>query len=260
MNIAIVGAGNVAWHLAKALQKAGHSITAVYSRTQEQTEELAGQLENTKAILTPDFRELHVDVVLLAVPDAALEEVAEQLQVKQGTIVAHTSGSQPMQKLQSIKGAATGVFYPLQTFSKNAPVDINQVPILIEADSRETIDKLKLLAQSISLQVEEVTSEKRKSIHLAAVFACNFTNHLLGISYTLLEQADLPTNLLQPLIRETINKASNYNPFTVQTGPAVRHDQNVIEEHMQLLSTHPQFKQLYQLLTQSIQQQQTPEK
>ena len=253
MNIAIVGAGNVAWHLAQALQQAGHNITAVYSRSKAHREELTKLLPNAVPTQNLDFRTIVADVILVAIPDAAIPGVTEQIEAKPGTIVAHTSGSQPLAIMSTIAGANYGVFYPLQTFSKHAPIDINQIPFLIEGNTEATINLLEELARTISQKVERVNSEKRKQLHLAAVFACNFTNHLLGISQELLQKADLPIDLLQPLIQETIKKASSHNPYSVQTGPAIRKDQNVIEEHLRLLQHQPHLQAIYQLLTQSIQ-------
>ncbi|MER2999099.1 Rossmann-like and DUF2520 domain-containing protein [Pontibacter populi] len=253
MNIAIVGVGNVAWHLAQALQKAGHTITAVYSRNKAHSEGLTTLLPNAVATQSLNFRTIVADVVLIAIPDAALPGIAEQIKVKPGTIVAHTSGSQSLAVLSTITGANYGVFYPLQTFSKNATVDVQQVPVLIEGNTEATIDLLTQLAQTISQKVERVDTDKRKQLHLAAVFACNFTNHLLGISQELLQKADMPTDLLQPLIQETIKKATTHHPYSVQTGPAIRNDQNVIDEHLRLLQHQPNLQAIYQLLTQSIQ-------
>ncbi|WP_299984564.1 Rossmann-like and DUF2520 domain-containing protein [uncultured Pontibacter sp.] len=253
MNTAIIGSGNVAWHLGKALQQARHKIVAVYSPTQSHREELAEELASAMALDSLDMRNIDAELLLIAVPDAALQSVAAQLHVPQNAVVVHTSGSQPLAALQGIAGAQTGVFYPLQTFSKSKPVDFKNIPILLEATAPETLHSLQLVANSISEQVYEVSSTKRKQLHLAAVFACNFTNHLLGISRELLQQADLPNTLLQPLIQETIAKAMQQHPFDVQTGPAVRHDQNVIEEHLQRLQDQPLYQQVYQLLTQSIQ-------
>ncbi|NDK57199.1 Rossmann-like and DUF2520 domain-containing protein [Pontibacter fetidus] len=257
MNIAIVGAGNVAWHLAQALQAAGHSIAVVYSRTKQHSEALARQLPGAVSTQSLDFRSTAVDVVLIAVPDQALDDVVKELKTPAGVVVAHTSGSQPLTVLETIAGANYGVFYPLQTFSKQAPVNLQHVPILVEGNTEETTNKLEQLAKSISLQVERVTSEKRKQLHLAAIFACNFTNHLLGISHELLREAGLPLNLLQPLIQETIKKATAHDPYTVQTGPAIRHDHNVIEEHLHQLASQPQLQEIYKLLTQSIQDKST---
>ncbi|GAB3826534.1 hypothetical protein GCM10028895_37660 [Pontibacter rugosus] len=167
--------------------------------------------------------------------------------------MAHTSGSQPLEIISSIEDAAAGVFYPLQTFSKSKPVDFAQIPLLVESQDETTLQALKLLAQSISSKVEVVGSGARKQLHLAAVFACNFTNHLLGISQQLLQEANLPKELLQPLIQETIAKATQQPPFSVQTGPAVRHDDNVINAHLHMLQEQPQWHEIYRLLTLSIQ-------
>jgi predicted short-subunit dehydrogenase-like oxidoreductase (DUF2520 family) len=196
-----------------------------------------------------------VDVVVLAVPDFALAGVAAELEVAPGTIVLHTSGSQPLALLQAIQGGHIGVFYPLQTFSKSKPVDFANVPLLVEAQDKETLQQIEQLARSISKQVQRVSSEARKQLHLAAVFACNFTNHLLGISQQLLQKANLPKELLQPLIEETIEKASRQNPFSVQTGPAVRGDENVLQAHLHMLQPHPRYQAIYNQLSQSIQAQ-----
>ncbi|WP_242926560.1 Rossmann-like and DUF2520 domain-containing protein [Pontibacter vulgaris] len=256
MRIALIGAGNVAWHLAHTAVAAGHQVVALYSRTVEAAEALAKEFTATQVIPTPDFTSVEADIVIIAIPDAAVAAVASQVKVNAGTIVVHTSGSLPLQVLQSINDARIGVFYPLQTFTKGKPVDFKQVPVLLEAENESTLTLLKAFAQSISQHVIEVTSEKRKHLHLAAVFACNFTNHLLGISREILLEADLPATLLQPLIQETIQKAASQHPFLVQTGPAIRRDENVIKTHLHLLQNHPQYQQLYQQLTQSIQNQQ----
>lgn len=253
MNIAIIGAGNVAWHLAQALQNAGHSVTAIYSRAQAPREELAQLLPHAKPISSLNLLNVTADVVIVAVPDAALAAVASELQVASGTLVAHTSGSVPVSVLQQVRGGRIGVFYPLQTFTKAKPVDFTQVPLLVEAQEKKSIEQLEQLALSITPKVQKVNSEKRRQLHLAAVFACNFTNHLLGISQELLQKAGLPQELLQPLVQETVAKAMKQHPYTVQTGPAVRRDENVIQAHLQMLQQHPRLQELYRLLSESIQ-------
>ncbi|MBF9251763.1 DUF2520 domain-containing protein [Pontibacter sp. 172403-2] len=254
MKIAFIGAGNVAWHLSQALAAAGHEITAVYSRSATSREALARLLPAAKPVASlAELAGMAADIILIAVPDAVIATVAQQLQVPPGTLVAHTSGSQPLAILEDINGARTGVFYPLQTFSKAKAVDFKAVPLLIEARDEQALQKLEQLAQSISDQVQRVSSEARRQLHLAAVFACNFTNHLLGISRELLQEANLPPGLLQPLIHETIAKAALHPPFEVQTGPAVRHDENVIAGHLHLLAQHPRYSELYRQLTDSIQ-------
>ncbi|WP_187262611.1 Rossmann-like and DUF2520 domain-containing protein [Pontibacter beigongshangensis] len=250
--IALIGAGNVAWHLGQALAAAGHTISYVYSRTAAHRDALAAKLA-ANPLAHPDLRKHEIDIAILAVPDAALAQVARALQVPANTIVVHTSGSQPLQALAEKPGVRAGVLYPLQTFSKEKPVNFGTIPILIEATEEQTLQELRALAGSLSQTVHTVTSEARKQLHLAAVFACNFTNHLLGISKDLLRQASLPDTLLQPLIQETMAKAAAYHPFSVQTGPAARGDQNVLEEHLQLLQQQPTYRQIYEVLSSSIQ-------
>lgn len=255
MKIALIGAGNVGWHLAKTLDATQHQVTAVYSRTAATREALAQQLNHALPIDNLNLTLYNIDVVLLAVSDAALAEVTQELAVRAGTIVCHTSGSQPLTVLQPIQGARTGVFYPLQTFTKSKPVNLTHTPFLLEAADEETLGELQQLAAALSDTVLPISSSARKQLHLAAVFACNFTNHLLGISRELLEMANLPPDLLQPLIQETVDKALQRHPFLVQTGPAIRRDQNVLQAHLGMLQQYPQHQELYRQLTQSIQAQ-----
>ncbi|MEJ8801132.1 Rossmann-like and DUF2520 domain-containing protein [Pontibacter sp. H249] len=253
LKIAFVGAGNVAWHLSQALATAGHQVMAVYSRSALSRTELASALPEAIAVSSSDFTGFAIDLVIISVPDAALAQVAKELKVTPGTVVAHTSGSQPLAILHQIPGARPAVFYPLQTFSKTKAVNLQEVPILLEAEQEDALQLVETLAKSISSKVYKVDSEHRRHLHLAAVFACNFTNHLLGISQKLLQEANLPGELLQPLIHETVAKAMQQHPFKIQTGPAIRHDENVIQAHLQMLQQHPRLQELYQKLTESIQ-------
>ncbi|TXK44650.1 DUF2520 domain-containing protein [Pontibacter qinzhouensis] len=250
--IALIGAGNVAWHLGQALAAAGHTISYVYSRTATHREALAAKLPAASPLAHLNLQHTATDCAIIAVPDAALATVAQELQVPENALVVHTSGSQPLQVLEQKPSIRAGVFYPLQTFSKEKPVDFSSIPILIEAQQEQTRQELKALAESLSQSVHMVSSEARKQLHVAAVFACNFTNHLLGISREILQQANLPHELLQPLIQETIAKATAFHPFIVQTGPAVRGDHNVLEEHLRLLQQQTGYRQLYELLSASI--------
>ncbi|MCJ8167463.1 DUF2520 domain-containing protein [Pontibacter sp. E15-1] len=251
--IAFVGAGNVAWHLAQALASAGHGVQAVYSRGASSREALAKVIPGALPVAAPDFRAMALDLVVIAVPDAALIPVAADLRVAPGTAVVHTSGSQPLALLHVVEGARTGVFYPLQTFSKGKLLDLAEVPLLLEAQDEETLRLLELVAGSLSNKVYRMGFEDRKRLHLAAVFACNFTNHLLGISRQLLQEANLPAELLQPLLAETIAKATAQDPFAVQTGPAVRGDDPVLQAHQHMLQQHPRYREIYALLSESIQ-------
>lgn len=256
MRIALIGTGNVAWHLAQASIAAGHQLVAVTGHTVISGEEFAQAFTLSSHTRLADIKHLPVDIVFIAVPDATLTEVAAKLEVQPETIVAHTSGSQPITSLDSIKGGKTGVFYPVQTFTKYKPLDFSQVPVLIEGSDKEAEGVLQQFGETFSKSVQVKDSASRRQLHLAAVFACNFTNHLFGISQSILEAGGLSTNLLQPLIKETIAKSEIAHPFKVQTGPAARNDENVIQEHIQRLKHHPSWQELYHKLTQSIQEQQ----
>lgn len=256
MQIAIIGTGNVAWHLAKACTEAGHKVEAVVGRSLQSAEELSQSFPVKICTESANLEKLFLDFVILAVPDAALADVARSIKVSPGTIVVHTSGSQPMDLLKATKGAKMGVFYPVQTFTKYKPLDFSAVPILVEGSDAVTTDMLKEFGRTLSRNVQEQDSLARKRLHLAAVFACNFTNHLLGISQEILAKGGLTTDLLQPLILETITKAEANSPFKVQTGPAARRDGNVIQEHTRMLEHNPLWQEVYLKLTQSIQDQQ----
>ncbi|MFC6996068.1 Rossmann-like and DUF2520 domain-containing protein [Rufibacter roseus] len=255
VTVGIVGAGNVACHLVRGLQKAGVKIALVYSRTIANAQKLAACSANTIATGSLDFTAAPpADVYLMAVPDQVLPQLAEQAIFPTQSIVAHTSGTQPLEVLSLPRaGGSFGVFYPLQTFSKEKEVDWQKVPLCLEASSPEAEQKLWFLAQKLSQQVVAMPGEKRRQLHLAAVFACNFTNHLLGVAQEVLKAADLPLNLLEPLVQETVSKAFEHPPFAVQTGPAQRGDVSTIQAHLQLLNALPQYQDLYQTLTDSIQ-------
>lgn len=251
--IVMIGAGNVAWHLAPALEQAGHQMQAVYSRTPEKAAALATRLYRAEPTASLDFSGFEAALFLIAVPDQALPEVLRQTRFPQGSLVAHTSGSQPLPVLKAAgANLKTGVLYPLQTFSKVKPVDFAAIPVCVEGSDEETLQQLKAVALSVSPQVYEMSSADRKALHVAAVFACNFTNHLLGISFDLLRQHHLPANLLHPLILETVQKALSFPPFMVQTGPAVRNDGAILAEHLRFLQTEPGYRRLYEVLSASI--------
>ncbi|MCH7535524.1 MAG: DUF2520 domain-containing protein [Bacteroidetes bacterium] len=157
--------------------------------------------------------------------------------------------------MEVLKGSfqGYGIFYPLQTFSKGKPADFTTVPICIEGSDKDTSSQLKLLAGSLSGNVREISFEKRKMLHLSAVFVCNFTNHMYTIASDLLEKEGLSFDLILPLIKETTAKLNHVSPTEGQTGPAIRNDQEVIEEHLGALEENEDYQNIYKLLTESIQ-------
>ncbi|PKQ68875.1 Rossmann-like and DUF2520 domain-containing protein [Raineya orbicola] len=255
LKIALIGTGNVAWHIANAFTQTAHQIVEVYGRNIQNTNEFAGNL-NALVKDSLNFKESQAEIILLAVSDNALPEIIAQMQLNSNQIVAHTSGSTPITIFDALPCKANfGVFYPLQTFSKTKQVNIQEVPFCIEGNSTETATCLKSLAEAISRKVFLISSEERLKLHLAAVFANNFVNHLLGISQEILQKENLSFELLRPLIQETFAKAMEAeNIYAIQTGPARRNDQIIIQKHLQLLQNEAYKQKIYEIISESIRQ------
>jgi len=249
--IVILGAGNVATHLSLALKKANISIKCVYSKTIAPAKELAHKVD---AHYTNEIEHIPVeaDLYIIAVKDDVITSIVDNLDMEYG-IVVHTAGSVPMDVFQK-KFSNYGVFYPLQTFSKKRDLDFNSVPICIEANSEQLERILIRLAKKLTETVELVDSEQRKVLHLAAVFACNFSNHMYAAASEIINNSGISFDLLKPLIKETVKKAIDNDPVKAQTGPAVRNDQEVISKHLEMLKDHPQFEKTYRFVSESIYQ------
>lgn len=252
LRIGIIGSGNVAWHLGPALENAGHIVAAVYSRNPKNTKVLLKRLYQAEPLSEPDFSQQEVDLVIMAVRDDVIEEVTGEAIISGQTILAHTSGSRPLSALGYASTPRTGVFYPLQTFSKSRKVNFEQIPILVEATKPDDQKVLYQLGKTLSNTVEKVDSQARSHLHVSAVFACNFTNHLLTISEQILEKERLSFDLLKPLIAETLSKSLELGPKNSQTGPAVRGDVETLERHMQYLNRNADLAEIYQKLSQHI--------
>lgn len=242
----------MAWHLSQDLEKAGHFVPVVYSRDRERASILAGQLYDTQVAENLDFSSYFLDVLILAVPDDVIQSIAELLVVNENTVVVHCSGAKPIETLQSL-GDNYGVFYPLQTFTREKALELDQVPFCIESTNAYVHEVLFSLARSVSAKVVILDSDSRKVLHLAAVFANNFVNHMLFLAKTVADSEDLDFNLLKPLVKETVEKAFYLTPELAQTGPAVRHDTLSMQSHLALLSENPEWVKLYKLISLSIQ-------
>lgn len=251
-HISFIGAGNVAWHLAPALENAGHAVKEVYSRNPKTASFLVERLYDAHVKTDLDFSDSRAQVIIIAVADSAVEDIATELVIAEDTVVVHTSGSLPLNKLGYIPTENIGVLYPLQTFTKGHPVDFEHLPFCIEAENGHTKKILLELAASLSKKVLQVSSTDRQVLHLAAVFACNFTNHLLSISEKILQENRLPEDLLKPLIAETINKGLSIGASNAQTGPAKRGDMEILDKHMQMLSEREDWQEIYKVITQNI--------
>lgn len=251
--IVLLGAGKVAAAMGARLVETGHSIEAVWSRTSEAAHALAANLQS---VGTSVYDELptQADLYLVVVPDHAIGEVAESLAkvVSNESLVAHTSGATPAGILQP-HFQRYGVFYPLQSFSPGRQVDFSKVPLCVDSSLEADLPRLQKLALTLSEKVFQVSDEQRLQLHLAAVFVNNFTNYIQFIGQELVQEHDLPGELLLPLLQETIDKLHTLSPSEAQTGPALRHDQSTIDRHLALLQNYPHWQRLYLLLTEGIQ-------
>lgn len=223
----LIGRGNVAFHLQAALEKSGHQVCLVGGRTRTQP-------------IPPD-----ADLYVIAVTDSAIAQVAAEIGDVQGLVV-HTAGSVPMSVLPQRN---RGVLYPLQTFTKGRPVDWHSVPLFVESDG--DLSLLHRVASAISSRVIEMDSQRRRYLHLAAVFCNNFTNHMFRITEVILSQYDIPFDVMLPIIDETARKVHSLSPSQAQTGPAVRWNEEVLAAQLGLLE-RDDLKQLYQIISQSI--------
>lgn len=251
--VAFVGAGNLATNLAKALHRQGFRILQVYSRTEASARTLAqavGAVATTQLADVTDEAQLYI----VSLTDAAFVELLPRIVAgRTGGLWVHTAGSLPMDVWQG-KVGRYGVLYPMQTFSRQREVDFREIPVFVESRLSADAQLLKEVASCLSDKVYETDSVQRKSLHLAAVFCCNFTNHFYALAADLLEKYHLPFDVMLPLIDETARKVHHLAPHAAQTGPAVRYDENVMGEHLRMLADEPEMQELYRLVSRSIHQ------
>ena len=246
ISVVLLGAGNVATHLYKAFIKSKDvSVSQWYNRNLEPIQTYKNEVE-----VIDDINKLKkADVYIIAVSDDAISNLSSQLPFE-NRLVVHTSGCVGIYELD--KKNERGVFYPLQTFSKNAEVDFKQVPICIEVIKKTNLKTLKSLSEALGSESHKVNTEQRKALHLAAVFVNNFTNQLYRIAHEITESKGVEFNILKPLILETAKKVQDLSPYMAQTGPAKRNDKKTIRKHLKLLENQ-HHKDIYELLTTSIQ-------
>lgn len=252
MNISILGSGNVATHFAHALSRGPHVVSCVYSRALSHAERLA------REVGAPAFTDsvdgiLQSDVLLFALKDDTVEGMAAELHrtgKHEGALWVHTSGSLPLAVLGKTAGAA--VVYPLQTFSKGKSIDMACVPLFVEGADKASADEATTLASSLSQTVQPLSSDQRAALHLAGVFANNFSNHCVAIACRMLRDNHLSPELLRPIVEETVAKLRSLTPVEAQTGPAVRWDTVIMDKHLQRLEGNEPLRGIYRLMSQSI--------
>jgi len=244
IKVVLLGGGNLAFHLTNCLLAAKNvELVQVYNRSINKIEYL-----KSKTLITSNLLDLiEADIYIIAVSDDAIPELSFKLNFKD-KLVVHTSGAASLKVLKS--KSQQGVFYPLQTFSKDKKINFSNIPICIEADSESNLILLEKLAKTISKNCYNINSEQRKHLHVAAVFVNNFVNHLYHIGNQICDKNNIPFEILLPIIKETAVKIESLSPFEAQTGPAKRNDLKTIKNHKSILNKHQ--KEIYTLLTKSI--------
>ncbi|MPW44988.1 Rossmann-like and DUF2520 domain-containing protein [Acinetobacter guerrae] len=252
MRISFIGSGKVATHLAKAFAQQ-HQIVQIKSRNPEHAKKLANQV-GAQAIDDHHQFSSEIDLLIVAVSDQSIATVAQSISAQLSEVlIVHTSGSTDIKVLSEIHPNA-GVFYPLQTFSFEREINWAETPFFIEATKQHSLEILEQLANSLSSKVYAYSSSQRLSLHLAAVFACNFSNYCYDMAKQIVDQQKVDFSLLYPLILETAKKATQYDPRQVQTGPAVREDHNILKMHQHMLqqANRTDLKEIYQIMSDAI--------
>lgn len=252
MNVSFIGSGNLAWHLGPALDNSGYVVKEVYSPHKKHAEAFTERLYQAEIKDSLDFSDSDSGLFIIAASDDSIKEIATEIILPENAILAHTSGSQPLAMLDFAATQQTGVFYPLQTFSKNKKVDFSTVPLFIESLDEQTERTLIAVGKAISKQVRKISAEERTALHVGAVFASNFTNHMLTLSKKILLDNHLNFDLLRPLITETFNKSLQIGPEKAQTGPAVRSDLEVLDRHLEFLNRDEKLAEIYRVISQHI--------
>jgi len=248
-DIVIVGSGNVGFHVGQKLYRQGFEIKQVFSKTPEHGKSLA---EKVNCSFTTELSEVvsDADVYLLCVKDDVMQEVVDALNIKD-KIVLHTAGS-VQRNISARTDIHQGVLYPLQSFNRNTEVNWENVPVFVDGDNDHVISIATQIGQALSNNVQRANDEQRMSIHIAAVFANNFSNHCLAIGQCLLEEHGYDFSVLKPLMNTTFQRLLTTKPFDVQTGPAIRGDVNTVDKHLKALSTQSDWKELYERMSDDI--------
>lgn len=251
LKVVCIGAGRLAQQLMPALQEAGCHIVQVYNRTPQDAQALAGKLKGCSHTSDIEFIIRDADLYFFAVSDDAISLISTQLYtlLPDDAIGVHCSGSLGLDVLPFARKAG---FYPLQSFSANHEVSWRWIPLIITTPDEDIWELLDTIAGQLSSSVYRMTEEQKSNLHVAAVFANNFSNHMLTLAETICNEHQLPFEILKPLILETFSKAILSGPRESQTGPAVRGDEKTILKHLGLLDNHPELRNVYRVMTESI--------
>lgn len=248
--ISIIGAGRVATSLAHALFTKGFKVNEIYSRSIVRARALSNEIPGSTATDSLNFSDTTSHLLIIAIHDDAISQVSDKIIFPKEILIAHTSGTVSLNVLQH---TFSGIFYPLQTFTNEKKVDFRDVPILIDGKNEQVVDKLLDIGNLLSSQVKQTTESERQKLHLAAVFASNFTNRMLAAAESLLSETSLDLKILAPLVMESIQNAFDSAPDVTLTGPAKRGDEATIKRHLELLKNYPsELSDVYEKITASI--------
>lgn len=251
-SISFIGAGNLAWHLAPALDNSGYQVKEVFSLNAKHAESLSDQLYLAEAKDSLDFSGSDSRIFIVAVSDNAIRQVAQEIVLPDNALLVHTSGGISIDELGFAAASASGVFYPLQTFTKNRKAIFKGLPIFVEANEPEAEEMLFEMGRALGGNIHKMPSPQRAALHLAAVFASNFTNHMISLAENISDRHEIQFDWLKPLIRETIDKNLSLGPRQSQTGPAKRGDLETLDKHLELLKDDKKVAEIYQLISQHI--------
>ena len=252
MKVSFIGSGNLSWHLGPALDNAGYIVKEVYSPNPKHAGALTERLYQAEVKATLDFSTSHSEIFIIAVTDDAIESVATEIILPEEAVLLHTSGSASLDLIQCAATPHIGVFYPLQTFIKHKRIDFRAVPVFVESRTPDAEKKILAMAKAVSNQVKKITSEERKALFVASVFASNFANHMLTMSKEILQKNSLGFDLLKPLIQEMVLKSLSAGPETAQSGPAMQGDLKTLDEHIEFLKDDEALAEMYRLINQHI--------
>jgi predicted short-subunit dehydrogenase-like oxidoreductase (DUF2520 family) len=250
MKISFIGSGNVTHVLARMVHRSGHSVQQIICRRPVEAQQLASTL-NIPSVISFDETVAAADIYIIALSDSALGSLHNIFRVNQG-IVAHTAGGVGVDVLKNC-GPETGVLYPFQSLRKEIE-QVPEIPFLVHSANKETLHRIYSFAKGLSPMVEMCTDEQRRKYHLSAVMSANFINHLLTLSFDYCRSEGINPGMLQPILKETIERVHHSYPSQLQTGPAIRNDSATIAMHEALLEIHPEMQGVYRLLTKSIQE------
>jgi len=251
-SISFIGSGNLAWHLAPAFDNAGYSVREVFSRSPQHAESLSERLYQAEVKATLDFSTSPSRIFIIAVSDNAIKDIAQEIILPDESLLVHTSGSVSIGELNFAAAAATGVFYPLQSFSKSRKAEFKRLPIFVESPDAEAEEVLFEMGRSLEGNIQKMDSDQRLILHLMAVFASNFSNHILTLTQQIGNQHAIDFDWMKPLIKETIEKSLALGPINAQTGPAKRGDLLVLDKHLELIKEDETLAEIYRVISQHI--------